>query len=411
MNTSIYIARRYLFSRKTTHAINIISGISMLGVFIGSAALVIILSAFNGIEREILLMYNNFSPELKIQAKQGKTFNPNTPYFSQLHRDKAIFSYTQVLEEKALISYGDRRTPADIKGVSEEFLNNKNLDSTILKGTFTLSNSVTNEPTAVIGSYIQSTLSVNIDDKFVPLQIYAPKRDAEINSIDPTNDFVLKYIYPSGVFSIQQDFDNIVVTPLSFMRELLNQPVEVSSIEINLKKGADVDAIQKAITEKIGGNFTVQNRAQQNALLYKILYSEKWAVYMILTFVVIIATFNIVGSLTMLVMDKRKDIAILTGLGASRQLIQGIFFCEGMLITLTGCIAGMILALLFCLGQQYWGLIKMGSAYSTIDAYPIALKPSDFLLVFFTVMGIALIASGISARISVKGLDDIKQDL
>jgi lipoprotein-releasing system permease protein len=410
LNTSIYIAKRYLFSRKTTHAINIISGISMLGIFVGSAALIIILSVFNGLEKVILSLYNNFTPELKIEAKQGKTFNPNTAYFNDLRKNPAIFSYNEVLEEKALVRYGDKQVPTIIKGESDDFLKNKNLDSTIQMGKFALKDNY-EKPTVVIGSIVQASLGVNIEDKFIPLEIYSPRRTAAINSINPTDDFVVKYIYASGVFSIQQDFDNIIVAPLAFTRQLLDQPVEVSAIELNLKDGANADDLQQAIKDKIGVDFNVRNRAEQNALLYKILHSEKWAVYLILTFVVIIATFNIVGSLTMLVMDKRKDIAILSSLGAGRRLIQGIFFCEGMLITLIGCLGGMALALIFCLVQEHFSWIKMGSQYTAMDAYPIAIKASDFALVFLTVMVISVIAAGISAKISVKSLDDIKQDL
>jgi len=382
----------------------------MLGIFVGSAALIIILSVFNGLEKVILSLYNNFTPELKIEAKQGKTFNPNTVYFNDLRKNPAIFSYSEVLEEKALVRYGDKQEPTIIKGVSDDFLKNKNLDSTIQSGSFSLSGSY-NKPAVVIGSLVQSSLGVNIEDKFIPLEIYSPRRTAAINSVDPTSDFVVKYIYASGVFSIQQDFDNIIVAPLAFTRELLDQPVEVSAIEINLKNGANADDLEQAIKDKIGATFNVRNRAEQNALLYKILHSEKWAVYLILTFVVIIATFNIVGSLTMLVMDKRKDIAILSSLGAGRKLIQGIFFCEGMLITLIGCVGGILLALIFCLVQQYFGWIKMGTQYTAMDAYPIALKLSDFVLVFLTVMIISVIAAGVSARVSVKGLEDIKQEL
>ena len=410
MNTSVYIAKRYLFSRKTTHAINIISGISMLGVFVGSAALIIILSVFNGLEKVILSMYNNFTPELKIEAKKGKTFNPNTAYFNQLRKNPAIFSYSEVLEEKALVRYGDKQMPTIIKGVSDDFLKNKNLDSTIQVGKFVLKDA-NDKPAVVIGSIVQSNLGVNIEDRFIPLEIFSPRRTAAVNSIDPTNDFVVKYIYSSGVFSIQQDFDNIIVAPLAFTRDLLDQPTEVSAIEINMVSGASTDDLQQAIKDKIGADFNVRNRAEQNALLYKILHSEKWAVYLILTFVVIIATFNIVGSLTMLVMDKRKDIAILSSLGAGPKLIQGIFFCEGMLITLIGCIGGMVLALLFCLLQEHLGLIKMGAGYTATDAYPIAIKFTDFILVFLTVMVISVIASGISAKVSIKGLEDIKQEL
>jgi len=213
------------------------------------------------------------------------------------------------------------------------------------------------------------------------------------------------------VFSIQQDFDNIMVTPLSFTRELLEQPIEVSSLELNFKQGTNLNEIQQDIQSKLGANFTVKNRKEQNAALYKILNSEKAATFFILTFILIIAIFNIVGSLTMLVMDKRKDIAILSSLGAGKSLIQGIFFFEGMLISWIGCIAGVVIGLLFCLAQLQYGLIKMGSATSALDAYPVDLQLQNVVLVFFTVTIISVIAAAISARVSVQGLDEIKQDL
>ena len=381
----------------------------MLGVFIGSAALIIILSVFNGFEEVILAMYNNFTPQIKIAAKVGKTFSPdNTVYFSRLHQNKALFQYTEVLEEKALVCYGNKQVISTIKGVSDDFLKNRNLDSTIIKGAFVIKEN--GQPRAVVGATVQSGLSLNINDRLTPLQIYSPRRGT-VNAIDPTAEFQQRFIYPAGTFSIQQDFDDIVVTPIAFTRELLDQPGKVSSVELNFKPGTDIDAMQQSIKDSLGDKFTVKNRYEQNTLLFKILSSERWAVFLILTFVLIIAIFNIIGSLTMLVIDKRQDIAILTSLGAGKMLIQGIFFIEGMLIALIGCFSGLVLGLAFCMAQKQFGFIKMDNYGSVIDAYPIALRISDFVLVFFTVIGISVIASAISARLSVKGLDDIKQDL
>src|SRR3569833_1660233 len=195
------------------------------------------------------------------------------------------------------------------------------------------------------------------------------------------------------------------------MRDLLDEPTNVSHIDLNYKKGTDLQSVQGDIKDKIGDKFTVKNRFEQNADLYKTLNYERWFIFMILVFVLIIAIFNIIGSLTMLVMDKRKDIAILTSLGANKQLIQGIFFFEGMMISVIGCLAGIFLGLIFCILQQRFGLVKMGAVKTFIDAYTVALKLRDFLLVFLTVGIIAVIASGISSRLSVRGLDDIKLDL
>lgn len=409
MNTSIYIAKRYLFSRKKMHAINIISGISMLGVFIGSAALIIILSVFNGFEKVILSLYSNFTPEIKIEPRQGKSFDPNTPYFKTLSHDPKLFSYTQVLEEKALVRYGPTgEFIGTVMGVSDDFLKNRQLDSTIEKGTFAIRGDTGYY--AVIGVAVQAKLSVNISDQLSSLQIYTPRRNAPA-SADPLSEFDVRYIYPSGIFNIQQDFNSLIITHINFMRDLLHEPVNISAIYLNYKKGTDLDAVQKDIEDKAGNMFTVKNRIQQNAELYKTLNYERWFIFMILTFVLIIAIFNIIGSLTMLVMDKRKDIAILTSLGASRKLIQGIFFFEGMMISFIGCIAGMIVGLIFCILQQHFAFIKFGDNMTAIDAYPVDMKFTDIILVLLTVGGISVIASGISARLSIKRLGEIKEDL
>ncbi|WP_299499382.1 FtsX-like permease family protein [Mucilaginibacter sp.] len=408
MNTSIYIAKRYLFSSKKMHAINIISGISMLGVLIGSAALIIVLSAFNGLEKVVLNLYSNFSPELRIEARMGKTFDPNTPYFKSLHKDARLFSYTDVLQEKVLIMYGNKSFISTLKGVSDDFLKNNMLDSTIQDGSFTLHSD--GRPMAVIGAIVQNNLSVNIRDEQSPLQIYSPRRGTAV-SVNPADEFITRGILSSGVFSIQQEFDDIVVVPIEFTRGLLDIPIKVSSIDLNYNKDTNLDNVQTEIQDKIGNNFTVKNRKEQDTELYKVLGGERLSIFMILTFVLTIAIFNIIGTLTMLVIDKRKDIAVLTSLGADRNLIQRIFFFEGMMISVIGCVAGLALGFIFCILQQHYGFIKLGEKMTVVDAYPIAIKLADFGVVFLTVAVISAIASGISARLSIKGLDDIKQDL
>ncbi len=252
-------------------------------------------------------------------------------------------------------------------------------------------------------------MGINVHDRLSQVGVYAPRRTASLS--DPLNQFVVRGINPSGVFAVGPDFDNLAVAPLSFVRELLDQPKNVSSIEIDYKKGTDVQTIQESIKDKIGKDFSVKNRREQNTELYKTLNYERWFIFMILAFVLIIATFNIIGSLTMLVIEKQKDIAILTSLGANKQLIQRIFFSEGMMISLIGCVSGIVLGMVFCILQQRFGLVKMGSKLSILDAYPVSLRASDFGLVFLTVIAIAVIASGISARLSIKRLNDIKEDL
>ncbi|TKC12445.1 FtsX-like permease family protein [Pedobacter polaris] len=410
MNTALYIAKRYLFAKKSTNAINIISAISMLGVFVGSTALIIILSVFNGFEEVVLKMFNTITPQIIIQPLQGKTFNPNTVYFNELRTNKSVYSFTEVLSENALIWYNNKQMPAMVKGVSKDFVKNQSLDTIIIEGHFILQNK--NGPAAVIGSALQAYLGVNSADPFEQLQIYSPKKGVQASSINPMDDFTVLNIPPSGVFEVQQEFDNIVIVPIEFARQLLGEEKNVSAIEINVNDGIDAEKLKDEIGKTLGTNFVVKNRIQQNQALYNVLGSEKWMVYIILTFILIIAIFNIIGSLTMLVIDKLKDISILHSLGAGKKLIKRIFLVEGMMITLAGCIFGLIIGFVFCLLQQRYGWFKMGESNLLIsNAYPIALKWQDFILVFVTVSIFSLIASALASNLSVKKIDHLNKDL
>jgi lipoprotein-releasing system permease protein len=410
VNTALYIARRYLFAKKSTNAINIISAISVIGVFVGSVALIIILSVFNGFEEMVLKMFNTITPQVLITPAKGKTFDPNTAYFKSLRKDKSIYSYTEVLSENALIWYNNKQCPALIKGVSNDFLKNKSLDTIIVDGKFVLGNKY--EPTAVVGSALQAYLGINPSDGFVPMQIYSPKKGIQQSSINPLDDFTVKNILPVGVFQIQQDFDNLAIVPIHFARALLGEENKVSSIEINVNDNVNAEDFRQKIEDRLGANYIVKNRIQQNQALYNVLGSEKWMVYIILTFILIIAIFNIIGSLTMLVIDKLKDISILNSLGAGKKLIKRIFLFEGMMITLAGCIFGLVIGYVFCLLQQQYGFVKMGEASLLFsNAYPIAFKWTDFLLVFVTVSFFSFVASALASNLSVKKIDHLNQDL
>ncbi|RZL51142.1 MAG: ABC transporter permease [Pedobacter sp.] len=410
MNTAFYIAKRYLFAKKSTNAINIISAISVLGVFVGSTALIIILSVFNGFEEVVLKMFNTITPQILIIPAKGKTFDANTTYFTTLKHHQSVFSYTEVLSENALIRYNDKQVPALVKGVSDEFIKNKSLDTIMVEGHFVLQNKT--GPTAVIGSALQAYLGVNVADPFEPLHIYSPKKGVSGNSINPMDDFTVLNISPSGVFEVQQEFDNIIIVPIEFARKLLGEENQVSAIEINVNEGVNPDELKAEVSKKLGSGFVVKDRIQQNQALYNVLGSEKWMVYIILTFILIIAIFNIIGSLTMLVIDKLKDISILHSLGAGKKLIKRIFLLEGMMITLAGCIFGLIIGFIFCLLQQKYGWFKMGESNLLIsNAYPIAFKLNDFILVFVTVSIFSLIASALASNLSVKKIDHLNKDL
>lgn len=380
----------------------------MLGVFVGSAALIIILSVFNGFETLVLSMYNNFTPDLKIEPVNGKSFNPHIKSLKEIKNDERVISYTEVLQEKALIRYDNQQFIGKIKGVSSDFLKNNLLDSALIQGEFILEED--GKDYAVIGSTVQYTLGVNINNQFRLLEIYSPKKGTQ-PGFTPADEFLSEFIAPVGIFESPQEDNDMVIVPLHTARKLLSEEKNVSFIEVYLKNADDTEKFKKDASQKLGKQFLVKDRIQQNALLYKILNSEKWAVYLILTFVLIIAIFNIIGSLTMLVIDKRKDIAILNSLGAPKELVSKIFLFEGLMIAMIGCCLGLIVGGLFCFGQMEFGWIQMGQQNLLIDAYPVDMQFKDFLLVFATVLIISFIASYISSRLSIQRFEQLKDDL
>ncbi|QPH41891.1 ABC transporter permease [Pedobacter endophyticus] len=397
-----------MFAKKSTNAINLISGISMVGVMVGSAALIIILSVFNGLETVVLGMFDTITPQIQITPAKGKTFDPTTPFFNGLRKNKDVYAFSEVLQENALLKYNDKQAVGMVKGVSDDYLKNQKLDSTIKEGRFVLHNK--SGDNAVIGSGLQTYLAVNTLDPFTELELYSPKKSISVNSINPANDFNTKSIRVSGVFEVQQEFDSGIIVPLEFARQLLDEPRNVSSLEIDLNPGVDIDKFKAQLIEHLGNGFSVKNRAEQNSSLHHIFNSEKSMVYIILTFILIIAIFNVVGSLTMLVIDKVKDIAILSSLGAGKKLIKQIFLLEGMMITMSGCVLGLVIGLVFYYLQHNFGLIKMGEG-TLLNSYPIGLKWKDFILVFITVGIFSFLASALSANLSVKKINQINQTL
>jgi lipoprotein-releasing system permease protein len=380
----------------------------MLGVFVGSAALIIILSAFNGIENLVVSLSNTLNPDLVIVPAKGKTFDPENTKLNLLKKDTRIASYSEYLKEKALLRYGNQQFIGEIKGVNLNYLENKALKKAIVQGEFVLEEK--GKDYAVIGSNVQYTLGININDPLRVLEIYSPNKSAG-NAFSPTDEFILRYLAPSGVFESNQESDNQVIIPMRVARELISQPKNITGAEIILKNPAVSDDVKKDIEKQLGKAFIVKDRIAQNELLYKILNSEKWAVYLILTFVLVIATFNIVGSLTMLVIDKQKDIAVLNSLGATKNMIRQIFLLEGLMISFIGCIVGLIFGFIFCVLQMEYGFIQMAEGNLLVNAYPIAIKASDFALVFITVFCISFFASYISSRLSVKRFEQLKQAL
>ncbi|KPK79678.1 MAG: hypothetical protein AMS27_17785 [Bacteroides sp. SM23_62_1] len=396
MNLPFYIARRYLIAKKSQNVINIISGISVIGVAVGTMALVIILSVFNGFDDLIKSLYSTFDPEIKITLSEGKTYSPVLPEFERIRNLNGVQYFSEVLEENVLLRYGDRQYIATLKGVDEEFSNVTGIDTMIVDGEFELYQQ--NRPYAVVGQGVAYYLGIGLN--FLnPLNIYSIRRTGNI-PVNPEQAINRKFIFPSGVFSIEQEHNvKYVITPITFARDLLGYTDEVSAVEIKLFPDADHDKVQEEIRSILGDEYLVQNRNEQNELFYRIMKSEKWAIFFILTFILIVASFNIIGSLTMLILDKKEDINTLRSLGASNSLIRKIFLLEGWMISVLGAILGLIIGSFVAWLQAEYGMIKLNSSGSfIIDAYPVVYKLSDVFKIFLTVLLIGLLAAWYPVR-------------
>jgi lipoprotein-releasing system permease protein len=390
MNFPFFIAKRYLFSKKSHNIINIISAISVVGVMVGTLALIVVLSVFNGFEDLVKSLYNSFNPDLQITVKEGKTFDAINFPKNKIEQIPGVISYTEVVEENALLKFKSEQTIVTLKGVSKDFLIQNPMDSMLVDGEFILEQSNVNF--AIMGYLVAYHLGIRINDFSNPLSVFVPKRTKKtITSVDQS--FNSGFLVPSSVFSIQQEIDSrYIIVPIKFARDLLEYTTEITSVEIRLKEGANTEKIQKSVQSIVGDTFLVKNRYQQQELLYKIMKSEKWAIFFILTFIIIIAAFNVVGSLSMLILDKRKDIAVLFSLGADEKMIKSVFIREGILITLIGISMGLIIGFLLCFAQIQFGLIKLGGEAGAfvVSHYPVKMKLFDFAAVFGIVFIIGL---------------------
>jgi lipoprotein-releasing system permease protein len=411
VNLSFYIARRYLLGKKSRNAINIISAISVLGVATGTMALVIVLSVFNGFDQVVKSLFSTFDPDIRISAVEGKTFVPGDGTVDSLGQLPGVQAVSEVVEENVLLLYGDKQHIATIKGVDEAFEEVTGLDSMIYEGTMKLKDQ--NRPYAVVGQGVAYSLQVGLN--FVdPLFVYTIDRKARINMSQPEESIRRDFIYPSGIFAIEQDYDSrYIISPIEFVRELLDYDREVSFLELKLDPVFQPEMVQHEIQATMGEGFLVKNRQQQNELFYRVMKSEKWAIFLILTFILIIASFNIIGSLSMLIIEKKKDIITLRNMGANRRLIQRIFLVEGWLISVIGSMTGLFLGTVISWIQQRFGVIKLsGSGTFIIDAYPVRIEIWDIVLIWATVLLIGLLAARYPVKqISRKYLLRIEQEV
>lgn len=394
MNFSFYIAKRYLFSKKSHNAINVISGVSVCGVALATLALVCTLSVFNGFQDLVTTMFTAFDPELKITAMSGKVFDAQDDRIQSLKQMPEVEVFSESLEDNVMVQYKDRQAMAVIKGVEDNFNQLTAIDSILYgRGEMVLHDEVV--PYAIPGIELVSILGTGV--RFLdPLEIYAPKRGSKINVASPASSFNSDYLHSSGlVFSVnQQKYDaSYILTSLKFARDLFQYDTEVSSIELKLKEGANINKVQGRIASLLGKDFQVLNRYEQQADTYRIMEVEKLISYLFLTFILLIACFNVIGSLSMLIIDKRADVVTLRNLGANDEIIKRIFLLEGCLISFLGALIGVVLGVALCLVQQEFGLISLGSGDSAgafvVDAYPVNVQLTDVLLVLLTVLVIS----------------------
>ena len=387
MKVAFYIALRYLLAKKSKNVVHYVSMASTIGVAFGTAALVLVLSVFNGFEQLILSLYNSFDPPLKVQVIEGKVsdFTDIKHYLNENN-----ITYAEVLQEKVLLRYQDKEYIATLKGVDANFKVINSIDSMLVVGDYFDVYDAKN--TAIVGQGVSYYLSMNVGNVFNQLQVYVPDREKN-NLLRPENAFIKQNIIPVGIFSIQSDFDaEYVITSLSFVREILNREGLSSALEI-LCSEPELQSIQQDLEQLAGDRYLVSNRYQQHAFLYQILSSEKLAVFLILSFILIIATFNIIGSLTMLMIDKKKDIKLLFNLGASALVVKAIFFFEGVLTTILGTAIGVFLGLFVAWLQIKFDLVKMGNGSFVIDSYPVVIEGLDVAIVVLTVLVIGSLAS------------------
>lgn len=389
MNFPFYIAKRYLFSKKSHNAINIISGISVCGVALATLALVCTLSVFNGFQDIVASYFTAFDPQIKITASSGKIFDGQDKRLNFLRSMPQIAILTETLEDNAMVQYKDRQTMAVIKGVQDNFEQLTEIDSILYgKGEFILHDSIVDY--GVMGIELVSTLGTGV--QFVdPLQIYAPKRNEKVNMANPAASFTQDYLFSPGVvFAVNQEkYDRAyILTSLDFARRLFDYQTEVSAIELKLKPDANTNSIKKTIQSKLGKDFIVQDRYEQQADVFRIMEIEKLISYIFLTFILLIACFNVIGSLSMLIIDKKENVQTLRNLGADDKLISRIFLFEGRMITLMGAVIGIVLGVALCVAQQEFGFISLGNTAGTfvVDAYPVRVHFWDVALIFATVI-------------------------
>lgn len=396
MKLAFYIARRYLVSRKSANIVNLISAISVVGVAIGTMALIVVLSAFNGIDSFIEGMLSNFDPDLKITASQGKSFSLDDADFESVKQLTGVVSYAEVVEENALLSYEGRLKYAVVKGVATDYAAFSGLDSVMIDGEFFLKKGSQNY--AVMGEGVRYELSVGLS--FVsPIYVNVPRRDFR-STINIDQSLNRGHVFPSGSFSVEQEIDSkYILVPLDFARSLFELEGRLTSLELKVDDQDDVSRIKASVQQLLGAQFLVQDRYEQHEFLYRVMRSEKWSSFLILSFILVIASFNLLGSLTMIIIDKKDDIKILGSMGANKKLVRQIFLFEGWLVSFSGAVGGLILGVVLVWAQSRFELLKLpGDGSFALSAYPVDLQLIDVSATFLIVLCIGFFAAWYPVR-------------
>ena len=415
MNFPFFIARRYLFSKKSTHAINIISGVSIVGVTIATMALVVTLSVFNGFHDLVATFFTAFDPQIKIMPATGKTVPANDPVLTQIRQLPQIDVAMESLEDQALAVYNHHQAMVTIKGVEDNFNRLTHIVDILEDGDTLRENNAdkymlhaVDMNYGIIGMRIAEQLGMGYSYPGT-MQVYAPRREGQLNMADPSQGFTVDELYsPGALFCVRQaKYDaKYILTSLDFARHLFEQEGRLSSLEIRLKPGSDFDQVKGEIKRLAGDKYLVQDRYEQQDDTFKIMKIEKFMAYIFLTFILIVASFNIIGSLSMLIIDKKDDVVTLRNLGASDKQIVRIFLFEGRLISAIGAILGIILGLFLCWLQQTYGLVALGPSSDSfvVNAYPVSVHPWDIVLVFVTVLAVGFLSVWYPVRYFAKRL-------
>lgn len=391
-------AWRYFRSKKTTNAINIIAWVSVAAVLVGTASLIVVLSVFNGFEDLVKSLYATYYTDLKIVPAKGKVLQLTDSQRKQLAAVAGVRSFSLVTEEKALMKNGEAQAIVYLKGVDSAYTKVSTIDKAVKSGAYELGDA--DKPLAMLGVGVENVLRLYSDREILPLTVYIPRRGAGVDLADPMQSLRAENIYTAGSLAIQQEFDNqYVITNLAFMKRLMDlSPDEFSAVEIALNRPDDAAKMQQLLQQKFGEQYKVLTRFEQNQSLYSVMQLEKWVIYCLLSLILVVAAFTMIGSLTMLVLEKQKDIQVLKALGASKKRIQAIFVSEGFLLAGVGALSGCLLALLIGWAQMRYKLVKLQGESFVIDHYPVKFMAKDFLLVLGTVVLVSFLAAWMPAR-------------